>query len=96
MTAMNVQIMTEALSGKTRMRRDFASGYSAHRAGKIRAGQIWRVILKPTDAPYYVGVVWSLLDYRLSILMPGFYLARIYAKLMLVPRRGFSKSKELV
>jgi len=65
------------------MRRSFASGYSDHRAGKVKAREALRVILKPRDAVYYLGVEWSLVSYWRSVITLPFYLTRLYAVLML-------------
>jgi len=70
------------------MRRSFASGYSDHRAGKARAREVWRVILKPGDAAYYLGVEWSLVTYWCSVITPPFYLTGLYAKLMLAREKA--------
>jgi len=65
------------------MRRGFEPGYADHRAGKVRARQVWRVLIEPTSALYYAGVSWSFVTYWFSVVPSAVYLARIYARLML-------------
>jgi len=65
------------------MRRSFESGYSDHRAGKVRAREVWRILLGPLDAAYYLGVGWSILSYWGDRIAAVFYLSRLYVMLVL-------------
>jgi hypothetical protein len=44
------------------MNSQYRQGRSDHRSGKIRARNIWRVVLDPLRLPYYLGIVSSLLS----------------------------------